>query len=300
MSIWSFVKLLAALAVLAVMGFTGMLAYHVVVVPLDGVFGGIFEKIIPNPAEVVRGQSEADFVRMLDSVEMPDVEPGEKAFQKAHELIALGRLDEAREKLNAIVNIFPTSSSAPVARRIVGEMNLDEILSSSHMAGKQTHVVKRGDSFFAMVAKHRTTLELLMHLNGLTEFGNLRPGDEFIVMPLDFRLLIVPSRKSLSVWDGGRFIREYPVVEVNVPGTIPAQRTKIDSKSATVAGRGRVQALAKEYAAAEKSIQLAGMPLQIRQYNEDDEDRPRGIYLRPLDMEELNLLTRSGNEVEIR
>lgn len=296
MSIWSFVKLLAAFVVLAVMGFTAMLAYHVTIEPL----GGIFEKIIPNPAEVVRGQADADFAKMLDSADMPDIEPGEKAFQKAHELIALGQLDQAREKLNAIINVFPTTTSAPLARRIVGEMNLDEILSVTHMEGKRTHVVKSGDSFFGIVAKNDTTLELLMHLNGLTNFGRIQPGDEFIVMPLDFRLLITPSRKSLSLWDAGRFIREYLIVDLNVPGSMPAQRTTIDSKSAIASGGRKVQALAKDYITAEKSIQLAKSSIQIRPYSEGDDDRPRGIYLHPLDMEELNLLTRVGNEVEIR
>jgi len=296
MSIWAFVKLLASLVVLAVIGFTAMLAYHVTVEPL----GGVFEEIIPNPTEVVRGQVDADFAKMLDSAELPDLEPGEKAFQKAHELIALGQLPQAREKLNAIINVFPTTTSAPVARRIVGEMNLDEILSISHMEGKQTHVVKSGDSFFGIVAKNKTTLELLMHLNGLTSFGRIQPGDEFIVMPLDFRLLITPSRKTISVWDGGRFIREYPIVEITVPGTISPQRTTIDSKSALASGGRKVQPLVKEYISAEKSIQLAKSSLQIRSFNEDDDDRPRGIYLNRLDMEELNLLTRSGNEVEIR
>jgi hypothetical protein len=278
------------------MGFTAMLAYHVTVEPL----GGIFEKIIPNPAEIVRRQADADFAKMLDSADMPDIEPGEKAFQKAHELIALGQLDQAREKLNAIINVFPTTTSAPLARRIVGEMNLDEILSTTHMEGKHTHVVKRGDSFFGIVAKNDTTLEMLMHLNGLTSFGRIQPGDEFIVMPLNFRLLITPSRKSVSLWDGGRFIREYLIVELNIPGTIPAQRTTIDSNSALAPGGRKVQSLVKEYITAEKSIQLAKSAIQIRPYSEGDDDRPRGIYLHPLDMEELNLLTRAGNEVEIR
>jgi hypothetical protein len=124
MSFWTFIKLLAALGVLAVMTFTGMLAYHTVVSPL----GGLFEKIIPDPSEVVGRQPDLEFAKKLDSGVLPAVDPGEKAFQKAHELLALGDINEAREKLTAIVNVFPTSSRAPSARRIVGEMNLDEIL----------------------------------------------------------------------------------------------------------------------------------------------------------------------------
>ena len=133
MSFWTLIKLLAALCVLAVMTFTGMLAYHVVVSPLGGVFG----KIIPRPVETAGKQPDADFAKMLDSAELPDIDPGEKAFQKAHELLALGKLPEARDKLTSIVNSYPSSSSAPIARQIVGEMNLDELLSTSRMDGKK-------------------------------------------------------------------------------------------------------------------------------------------------------------------
>ena len=199
MSLWTVFKLLAAMGVLAVMGFTGMLAWHVLVSPL----GGVFEKIIPNPAEVAGQQPDADFAKMLDTAELPDVDPGEKAFQRAHELLALGKLDEAREKLTTIVNVFPSSPSAPVARRIVGEMNLDEILSTAHMAGKKTHIVKRGNSFLSIAAEYHTTLDMIMHLNGMMELKNIQPGEELIVMPLNFRLLIEPQRKLISVWDGG-------------------------------------------------------------------------------------------------
>lgn len=294
MSLWTLFKLLAGLCVMVVMAFTGMLAWHVAVKPL----GGVFEKIIPNPVRVAEGQSDADFAKMLDSAEMPDIDPGEKAFQKAHELLALGKLPEAREKLTAIVNVFPASSAAPVARRIVGEMNLDEILSTSHMDGKKIHVVKRGDSFLGIAGQHKTTIDCIMHLNSMMEFRNIQPGDELIVMPLEFRLLIEPHRKTLSLWDGGRFIREYPVLHL---GTIPASppRTVISSKSAEFEGK-RIQPQSKEYRAAHKVIQIAKPPIQIRAWDGTGEKPSGGILLLPQDLEEISLLTRIGNEVEIR
>src|SRR6478752_833468 len=152
MSLWTVFKLFAAICVLAVMIFTGMLAWHVAVKPL----GGVFAKIIPTPSEVAGKQPDADFAKMLDSAELPDIDPGERAFQKAHELLALGKINEAREKLGAIVVSYPSSSSAPIARRIVGEMNLDEVLSTSHMEGKKSHVVKKGDSFLRIAGDYHT------------------------------------------------------------------------------------------------------------------------------------------------
>ncbi|MES2922635.1 MAG: LysM domain-containing protein [Verrucomicrobiota bacterium] len=295
MSLWTVFKILAALCVLAVMAFTGMLAYHVVVRPL----GGVFEKIIPNPAEVAGKQPDADFAKMLDSAELPDIDPGEKAFQKAHELLALGKLQEAREKLTTIVNVFPTSPSAPVARRIVGEMNLDEILSSSHMERKKTHVVKRGNSFLGIAAEYKTTLDMIMHLNGMMELKNIQPGEELIVISLDFRLLIEPQRKVISIWDGGRFIREYPIIHLGVTGKLPPGKTKIASKLAEFGGK-QVAPQSKDYRASEKVIQIAKPSLQIRGGGESSDPAAHGIVLRSDDMEEISLLTRVGNEVEIR
>ena len=295
MSLWTVFKLLAAIGVLAVMGFTGMLAWHVLISPL----GGVFEKIIPNPTVVAGKQPDADFAKMLDTAELPDVDPGEKAFQRAHELLALGKLDDAREKLTTIVNVFPTSPSAPVARRIVGEMNLDEILSSTHMAGKKTHVVKRGNSFLSIAAEYHTTLDMIMHLNGMMELKNIQPGEELIVMPLDFRLLIEPQRKLVSIWDGGRFIREYPIIHLGVTGKLPPGKTKIGAKLAEFGGK-QVAPQSKDYRAAEKVIQIAKPSLQIHGGGETADPAAHGIVLRSDDMEEISLLTRVGNEVEIR
>ena len=295
MSLWTVLKLFAAIAVLAVMTFTGMLSYHILVRPL----GGVFEKIIPNPSEVIGRKPDADFAKMLDSTELPDIDPGEKAFQKAHELLALGQLAEGREKLNTIINVFPSSSTAPAARRIVGEMNLDEVLSTSHMEGKQLHVVKRGNSFLGIAAEHDTTLDIIMHLNNMMELKNIQPGEELVVMPLNFRILIEPQRKSLSLWDGGRFIRDYPIIHLGVPSPLPPGKTTISSKLAELQGK-RVAPQAKEYRSAEKIIQIAKPSLLIRGAAENSEEFPRGIILRPHDMEEVSLLTRTGNDVEIR
>lgn len=294
MSFWTLVKIIAALCVMAVMAFTGMLAWHVAVEPL----GGVFSRLIPDPARIGDGRSDADFAKMLDSAEMPDIDPGEKSFQKAHELLALGKLDEAREKLTAIVNVYPSSASAPVARRIVGEMNLDEILSSAHMRGKQVHVVKRGDSFLGIAAKYNTTIDCLMHLNSMMELKGIQPGDELIVMPLDFRLLVEPRRKTVSLWQGGRFIREYPALHMAAV-TAGAQRGTIQSKFAELDGK-RVTPQSRDYREANKVIQTAKPQLQIRAWIDESEKPSGGILLRPQDMEEINLLTRVGNEVEIR
>ncbi len=294
MRFWIIIKVIAGFAVAGVVTFTAMLSYHITVKPL----GGIFEQIIPEAGTVLRVEKEEDFAKLLDSAEMPDFEPGDRAFQKAHELIAVGKIAEGREKLMAVVNVFPSSPSAPNARRIVGEMNLDEVLSSIFIQGKSNYEVKRGDSYFAIASRNNTSLDMLMHLNGMMELKNLQPGDDLQILQLNFRLLIEPQRKALSLWDGAKFICEYPILRMGGPAP-KSGKTVIDSRRTTIDGRS-VPPTAKDYRATAKSFQLKNPALQILPYDETDDTSPPGIFIREADIEELFLLTRSGNEVEIR
>lgn len=297
MRIWLVIKIIAGLGVAGIVTFTGMLAYHIAVEPIRG-YGGIFVKIVPEAGTVLQVTKEEDFAKALEAAEMPDFEPGDRAFQKAHELIALGKIEQGREKLMAIVNVFPGSPAAPAARRIVGMMNLDEVLSSDFPDGKSVYEVKSGDSYFAIAGRHETSLDMLMHLNRMMELENLQPGDELMLMPLNYRIVIEPHRKSLSIWDEARFIADYPILDLQSVSLNPG-KTVIASRRSTLDGKS-VPPTAANYRATRKSILLKNPAIQIFPYDENDETPPRGIYLRQADIEELFLLTRTGNEVEIR
>lgn len=294
MSMLTIIKGLVLVGILAIVGFSGMLAWHVVVEPQ----GGVFERIIPNPQPVLAAEGDEEFVKNLEAAEIPSIDPGERVFQQAREMIVMGNSAEARDKLNTIIHVYPTSSTAPAARRILGEMNMDRLLTAASMDEKIEYTVARGDALLSIASRNRTTLENMLHINGLQKFGTLRPGDKFILMPLDFRIVITPSRQSLALWREGVFLREYPIQDFNHVRAAGPETTRIESKSASVGGR-RVQALAPEYAGAEKTIHLAN-GITIRGYVAEDDERPRGIHLRRVDVEELNLLVRPGNEVEFR
>jgi hypothetical protein len=297
MRLWTLIKLIAGVVVLGVTVFTLMLAWHVQREPL----GGIFAELVPVQFEPkpIENLPQAD-------ASLPEIDPGAKVFEKARELIAVGDLAAARERLLMVVNIYPRSKSAPEARRIVGEMNLDDLLSSAHMDGKEIHIVRPGESFLGIAAKHKTTLDCIMHLNGLMDLQGLRPGEELVVMPLELRVLIEPARKTLSLWEGGRFIREYPLVSMDLGSQKGGLRTKISSK-AGIAGDRRVTPGMKNYRESEKVFALEKSSLQIRSIDPAAEVRTTedlspgpGFHLAVEDAEELALLLRPGNEVEIR
>ncbi len=285
------VRIVAGLAVTAAAVFTLLMVRHVRHAPLCGI-----------SAELVPGTCDAKPMVALPEADsdLPEVDPGMKVFEKARELIAVGDLANARDRLRTVVSIYPRSKAAPEARRIVGEMNLDEVLSAANMENKKVYKVVRGDSYFGIAAKQDTNLDMIMYLNGLMDLGSLQPGDELLVMPLDFRLLVEPKREALSLWDGGVFIKEYPLqAVVGAPGG--DQKTTIAKMSAVSGGRAFTQA-SDGYRGASKVLSIERMPLIIAAMPEDGdaEGLARGFYLDPADMEELALLTRPGNEVEIR
>lgn len=190
MTLWFLIRIVAAMAVLAIVISTIVTVRHVRVEPREG-----------RLAEWIPVEMESKPMLALPepSADMPEMDPGSKLFERARQLLAVGDLDAAEDRLRTVVSMYPRSAAAPEARRIVGEMNLDEILGTSMAAGKIVYKVRPGDSYLGIAAKHDTTLDLIMHFNGLMNLGSLQPGDELTLLPLNFRLLIEPNRKSVSL-----------------------------------------------------------------------------------------------------
>lgn len=296
MRIWTIFKLLAALAVIAVMGFTALMVYHITVRPL----GGKFEEWVPRNSQAAAPADEQSVTRMLkSSSNSPAVDPGEHAFQKAREEIAMSHLPEARARLETLVATYPNSPAATEARHILGEMNLDELLTPKPGPGKTLYTVQKGDSFLGIAAKNKTSLDLIFQLNGLMDASGLQPGDELMVAPLPYKILIEPHRRMLSLWDGAKFLVEFPIQRLHGPGTNAALKTTIAGKS-SVAEAKRVAPGVKVFRNAEKTIQLAKSALQIRPMAAGLDENAHGVFVSAEDMEELFLLTQPGNEVEIR
>lgn len=281
MRIWTFIKIVAAIMVLAAIGVTLAIVNHM-------------------KREVLEPQHEQkELVAALATAEAPEIEPGEKAYRKAQEAVALGNYQEAREKLLYVVNFYPSSDSAAEARRILGEMNMDDVLSPEHKEGKTLHTVKRGESFIAIANAHQTTIDCIMQLNGLMEINRLQPGDELLVMPLNFRVTIEPGRGSLTLWNGGTFLKEYALVHPESAKASGVLRTKIENKGGFKDGK-KVNPGSPGYRSSSKSIGLAQTTLRIEEAPDDADPSEKGIFLKPSDMEELSLILRTGNEVEIR
>jgi len=236
-------------------------------------------------------------------------EPGQHEFKRALEFIALDRLDEAREKLLFIQNLYPNSVNAPEARRILGEINLDEILSIENMKNKKVHKVADGEGYLHIANKYNTTIDCIMFLNGFTELASLHKGDEIIVMPLDFKLMVNLDKERVELFhrDDQKkehvFAKSYLIQKIDL-GSLRAgaYQTTIKRKLGEMGGR----TYNPTHSNFRHALKVLGFYLN-KHYAQfrpvpaaDAEDPGQGVFLKNSDMEELSMLIRVGNEVEVK
>lgn len=293
MRVWTFVKIICALVVAAIVMLSIYFTMHVMGKEVPEPLARLFLQWMPEP-ERLRADPSREHEKVADLAEMVDIEPGDKAFQKAAELLATGKIPEAREKLLFLVNYYPASNAAPMAREILSEMNMDDFLALRNNPHLKTYKVVRGDSYLGIAAKHQTTLDAIMHFNGYLEMRPLQPGNEMMLMPLNLRVVIEPKREALTLWNGGTFLKEYRIRKsIGMPAA--AATLKIANKGG-ILNEKKVAPGMNGYRESEKTITL-DRNLQIIAAGTSTVN---GCHLDAADTEELALLLRVGNEVEIR
>lgn len=268
--------------------------------------------------QTIKQQQEAP-----DSV--PD--PGAKEFETAVGLIRSGEPISARERLAYILRYYPESAKHAEAKRVLGEINLDLLLSDAPVPGKIRYVVKSGDSGLAAIAsRHKTTVDCIVRANGLT--GNvIHPGDEYWLTPLIFTLEAKLARRELIVYrvehpevvdaspDAGVsasgtvgpvevFFKSYPILDANLPPTVKLpSAAEISDKPAWLSNGKRAVFGTPGYHAAHRWLQTGRPGLVLQAAPEDSErataERNAGILLAPADMNELYTYIRTGTELRL-
>ncbi len=281
------------------------------VVLVMALLGGMYIALPKFAEEFNPAPTEADLnlEKLLADRELTGFEPGRHEFNRALDLISVGKMDEARERLMFIRNLHPGSKVGPEAMRILGELNLDRLLSVENMANKRIHRVAPGEGYLSVAMGNGMTLEGLLFLNGLTELSRLHVGDEFIVMPLECRLVVDLVRQTVVLYcreegvEDFQLVKDYPIERFKV-GRLKREpyETKVSRKYATQNG-GYFQPGHAKYQHGEKVIgfYVGGKMTLLRGGGGEGSDRgENGIFLKSSDLEELSMLVQKGNEVEVR
>src|SRR6266704_3151658 len=222
----------------------------------------------------------------------PDISLPE--FQAAAKLRQEDKLTEARDALSAFIQKYPTDLHSEEAKDLLGEINVDILLSRTPSPEKQEYIVKPGDVLAAISRKLKTTPELIMRMNNMSG-TMLHIGDRLLISHPDFSMVINRKANLAVLLNHGVFFKQYHVREAKLP---PKQPSRITAKVAeTMAWKGgkRVGLGSPDYISSTRWIRIAGAP-GYTLYSTPDPAHPNleqppppsGLGLAVSDVEELS------------
>jgi len=244
-------------------------------------------------------QIERELKKEVNVKERPAPDLGIREFEQIVALLKKVETMTARERLYYLMEYYPDSSVIPEARRIVGEINSDLLLSKIPLEGKTEYIVKSGDALAAIARHHKTTIDYIMRANSRTS-SLIHPKDRLTVYPLEFDVVIDKSDKTIRLELKGLFFKEYPVVRIALPPTLnPPLKTEVKDRVAWY-GENRVLFNDKNYLKSNKWIQTAHRGLIIRAFRGSEGEGKQedfGILVAPEDLEEMFTLIRVSTPI---
>jgi len=232
----------------------------------------------------------------------PDISLPE--FQAAAKLRQEDKLTEERDALSAFIQKYPTDLHAEEAKDLLGEVNIDILLSRTPSPEKQEYIVKPGDVLAVISRRLKTTPELIMRMNNMSG-TMLHIGDRLLISHPEFAIVIQRKAKLVVLLDHGAFFKQYHVREEKLS---PKQPAKVTTKVAeTMAWRDgkRVGFGTKEFLGSTRWIRLGAAAYTL--YSVADSAHPevtqppppQGLGLDATDLEELSGLVNSRTPVTI-
>jgi hypothetical protein len=226
-------------------------------------------------------------------------------FQAAAKLRQEGKLAEARDALIGFIQKYPGGLHLEEAKDLLGEVNVDILLSRYLSPEKTEYVVKPGDVLAKIARKLKTTPELIMRMNNMSG-TMLRIGERLLISRPDFSIVIQRKANLVVLLNHGVFFKQYHVREAKLPPKQPPTITAKVAETMAFKDGKRVGLGSKEYIGSTRWIRLAGAPAYTL-YSTPDAAHPNldqpppasGIGVAASDVEELSGLVNNGTSVTI-
>lgn len=244
-------------------------------------------------------EQELSAVLKRKDIDKPD--PGLSKFKEAQDKIRQGQIKEALRELYDMTRFYQDSQKFTEAKRVIGEINMDALLSPDLSGGKTQEIVKRGDSLAAIANRHLCTPDYIIAVNGMIS-TSLQPGDRLTVNQLKFIVVIDVTDRLVVLYEGElegtkRFIKEYPLLGLKLPPNLKVPfPTELGEKMA-FSGDKRTQISDPLYFSARKELPTKKAGVHFHSPDSHEKESDPGILLAEEDMEELWLLLRPKTPV---
>jgi LysM repeat protein len=183
-------------------------------------------------------------------------------------------------------------------------VNIEMLFSDYVSPEKQEYIVRSGDVLAKIAAKTKTTPELIMRTNNLTN-SMLRVGQRLLISRPDFSLFIQRKAQTVTLLNHGQFFKRYHVKTVKLSAKQPPRITTRVAEVLAWKNGKRVGFGTKEYVGSTRWIRLAQPGYFL--FAEPDathkdaanQPAPPGLGLQGSDTEELSSLVNSKTTVTI-
>jgi len=220
-------------------------------------------------------------------------------FRAAQGLKENGKLAEAQSALTAFLERYPTGNHSDEAKDLLGEVNMSILLSRYPAPGKTEYTVKRGDVIARVAAKMKTTPELIMRMNNMSN-TMLHIGDRLMIAHPDFSLFVQRNERVVVLLDHGQFFKRYHVLNVKLLGRqAPKITTRVAEIMAWKNGK-RVGFGSKEYASSTRWVRLAATGYYLYAAGSGGAPPPaQGLQMEARDLVELSTLVNNKTPATI-
>jgi len=125
-------------------------------------------------------------------------------------LIASNEVILARQQCYALLQNTASSPAVSEAEKILGQINVNLLLSPAPMPEKMEYVIKSGDVLENLAKKNGTTVELIKTCNSL-QGKMIHPGDRLRIFNAKLTIIISKSRNDLLLKANNLFFKRYQV-----------------------------------------------------------------------------------------
>lgn len=147
--------------------------------------------------------------------------------------ISLAENDEKQARSNLeIVMRKKDSPARSDAEFLMGDFNMQRLKSPEAAPGDELYTIKQGDTLWVMERKLKVPLDLLVGINGLDNPQALKVGKQIRVPNIDISIVVNKVDRTLTLRNGGEFLKKYRVGIHQDPTMVPTGNFTIRKKHA--------------------------------------------------------------------
>jgi LysM repeat protein len=253
-----------------------------------------------QPSQSLRAEKLAAERAASEKAAAPD--PAEVAFAAVAASATRAAPAAAQAMWAEFLRAHPDSPRAAEARAALGPANVAGLFSREPSADKAVHTVAKGDSLYKIARQHGVTVDLVAQANGM-DGTMLKIGQQLVVPKPQITATVDRAAMTLRLDNGGKFLREYPLLAANIPGVANGAAAQVQVTDCVVEADGkRVTYGQNGYAEGRRTVMLSspGAPVSGADENAPAAQLPPGIIVKHADMPEVFVLLRRGVPVTIK